>query len=277
MRSSPEAHSSRIIIDYWSLRLFWFRRLLLSLVGFISLNSCNTENSGREPEQILNIAVAANMSLTMDSLAVVFSNSHTIDLKISSNSSGMLTSQIMEGAPFDVFVSANLKYPEKLIKEGLADEVVEYARGRLVIAYRGTKQFDNVDSLLFSKGVRKIGVANTVTAPFGIASLEFLDNKDLRDPLLPKIVYGESISQVNQYIQTSAVDAIFTSNSFRARFPDEFNYLFLDDSAYAPIKLGVCALERGLAEQPEEVKEFVTFMQSDRCRAVLDYFGYITD
>ena len=185
----------------------------ITLVGvFIAIiflaSSCSNNNQDKPN---LNIAVAANMQFAMDSISKIYEKNYGVSLNLSCNSSGMLTNQILEGAPFDVFVSANMKYPRKLIESEYAKEVTIYAHGQLVLVYTGDKVFNTIKEVLYANEIQTIGVANKVTAPYGIASIEFIENMNWPE-INSKIVYGESVGQVNQYLETSSVDAAFTSN-----------------------------------------------------------------
>jgi len=167
-------------------------------VMILFLFSCGeSDNTAKS----LNIAVAANMQFAMDSIAKVYEAKQGVKLNLSHSSSGMLTSQIIEGAPFDAFVSANLSYPKKLEEEGFATSIETYAFGRLVLVYSVAGDFKDVEAVLLSADIKRIGVANKVTAPYGIASLEYLTHID-KTRFKDKIVFGESIGQVNQYLKT---------------------------------------------------------------------------
>jgi len=224
----------------------------------------------------LNIALAANMQFAMDSIADVYEQKEGVELVLSSNSSGMLANQIMEGAPFDVFLSANKSYADKLIEGGFAKSAEIYAHGRLVLVYESLDSLTSVDQVLKSNEIQRIGVANKITAPYGIASNELLSHLNSEE-INSKVIYGESVGQVNQYITTGAVDASLTSNSFITKFKDDYNYLMIDSNDYTPISQTACSLTHGLEEKSILVSNFVAFLDSDECKEILTYFGYIVD
>ena len=110
-------------------------KYLAILTGILLLFSACTgsDEDVIEEKKAIQIAVAANMLFAMDSIAVLFENEHGINCSVSANSSGMLTAQIEQGAPFDVFVSANMRFPRKLVKSGFGEGLEVYAYGQLAL------------------------------------------------------------------------------------------------------------------------------------------------
>ena len=124
-----------------------------------------------------------------------------------------LTAQIKQGAPFDIFVSADMKYPQDLFESSFSKEPPwVYALGKLVLWSKGRK-LESVRSALQDSGVQHIAIANPMTAPYGKAAKEVLVKYHLWDEIQPKLVFGESISQTNQFIQSGAADFGFTAKS----------------------------------------------------------------
>src|SRR3954466_5792583 len=161
--------------------------LLLSVVTLFAQNK-------------LTVAAAANVQFVMNELVKDFDSSANIKTDIILNSSGKLTAQIKEGAPYDIFVSADMKYPQELYKSGHAiDSPKVYANGLLVLwtTQTGIKPLADL-SVLTSHAIRKIAIANPQTAPYGEASVEAMNYYKVYDKVKYKLVYGESISQTNQ-------------------------------------------------------------------------------
>jgi molybdate transport system substrate-binding protein len=130
-------------------------------------------------ESQLTIAVASNMQITMGEIATRFEQQSGIRLELSSGSSGVLSAQIKQGAPFDVFLSANMKYPTSLQSEGLtADTPKIYAYGRLILwSLDGIDVSGGLQSPR-AAGVSHFAIANPVTAPYGIAAMQALKKYD---------------------------------------------------------------------------------------------------
>jgi len=250
------------------------KHLLLFIGGLFFFAACTGEKSASEEQKSIQIAVAANMQFAMDSIAILFENEHGTGCEVSANSSGMLTAQIEKGAPFDVFVSANMRYPKKLVESGFGELPEVYAYGRLAVVYKKGKTYNSVEEVLASDKVKRIAIADAKTAPYGMAAKEYLKNSELFEEYKDKIVYGESIGQVNQYLTTGAVDAAFTSYSFIAKFGDKYNFLEADSDYFSTIEQGVLILKNGKEKHPEESRKFVEFLKSDACKDVLTHFGY---
>ena len=246
---------------------------VLIFVFFVTATLIGCTSSGAEVKSI-NIAVAANMQFAMDSIAVLFEKEYNIKCDVSTNSSGMLTAQIENGAPYDVFVSANMRYPNKLVRDGLASPPYIYAHGRLVFVYSSKEEYQTIEDALDSEKIRRVAIAEKKTAPYGTAAIEYLESVGKRKKYASKIVYGESVGQVNQYLRTNAVDAVFTSYSFVTKFNKKYHFIEVDQHHFTKIQQGVVIVDYGAKNNAEESKLFVSFLKSQRCKAVLEHFGY---
>lgn len=250
-------------------------KLLLFFSGLLLLSAC--VGSADSDQKELKVATAANMQIAMDSIAVVYEKETGVAVEISSNSSGMLTAQIDKGAPYDIFVSANMRYPNKLHKAGKGTKPVKYARGRLIVAYPKKFKVKSLQELLSLDRVKRVAVANTETAPYGLAANEYLTRSGLKGQHSGKFIFGESVGQVNQYLKSKSVDAIFTSNSFMIKQGGRYKYFVIDENQYAPIDQGIMLLNYGKKHHSKTSKEFIKFMQSEKCKAILEHFGYYVD
>ena len=237
------------------------------------LLSLATLNAGE-----IKIAVAANVSYAIEPLKKAF-NGHHPDTKIEVilGSSGKLTAQIKNGAPYELFLSANMKYPEALYKEGLAvTEAIVYAQGSLAYLSVNEQNLSKGMGLLIDNNISKIAIANPKTAPYGAAAAEALKNADLYDVLKEKFVYGESISQTVTYTMTAAdIGFIAKSSLFSpqmSHFKKGLNWIEVDEALYTPIDQGMVILKKG--EGNSEVKAFYDFMLSAEAREILKNFGY---
>ena len=222
----------------------------------------------------LHIAVAANMQFAMDSIAKVFEEKSGIATSISTNSTGMLTAQIKQGAPYDLLIAANMYYPEKLIQDGLASSASIYAYGRIVLVFNKSKHFESLNNALLGNRTKRIAIASPEVAPYGTAAVEFLNNTNLLPSIKKKLIYGESIGQVNQYLVSNATDVAFTSYSFLCNYKQQFNYLAIDSNSYSPIEQGAVILK---GSKEKEAKLFLEFLFSEQCKEILHYFGYTTN
>src|ERR1700761_1221103 len=151
--------------------------------------------------QNLKVAAAANLQGIIKVLGADFTKKTGIGVDPIIGPSGNLVAQVRNGAPFDVFLSADMTFPQTLFAEGFAlEKPVVYAKGSLIICSTQNLGFDNWERLLLTPAVKKIAVANPKIAPYGLAAEESLGKKGIWSEIQSKIVYGESISQVNTYI-----------------------------------------------------------------------------
>ncbi len=248
-------------------------KALLVFSLFFVLVSC-----GGEQRSVLTIATAANMQYAMQALTERFEALEGIPCRSIVSSSGKLTAQITEGAPFDVFVSADMKYPRLLCEQGFCvDSPQVYAYGGLVL---WTAQDDLEPSLeaLFSPRVRHIALANPRTAPYGRAAMEVLRNMGAEPALQEKLVYGESISQTNPFILSGNAELGFTARSvvLSPAVRDLGKWAEVPDTLYTPIAQGVVVL-KGRPGQLEAARAFRAFLFSAEAREILRNFGYQTE
>jgi molybdate transport system substrate-binding protein len=226
----------------------------------------------------LTVAVAANVQYAFDDLQAEFKKETGHDLKPVYNSSGKFATQIMNGAPFDVFLSADMEYPEALHKEGFAVAAPKvYAYGALVLWTLKDLDLGNWKSALASPAVAKIAVANPKTAPYGRETMKALAHYKLGESLTPKLVFGESISQTNQYIHSRTADAGFTAKSVvvSPEMKGQGKWIDVPRDAYQPIAQGIVVLKHGQQTQPQLARQFHDFVLSAKSRAILERYGYL--
>lgn len=245
-------------------------RYIVVIFSLFILFSCNSKK-----EEKITIAVANNMRYAMEEIAKEFEKTNHIKVEVSSSSSGTLTTQIKQGAPFDVFVSANMKYPNILFKEGFTENAPEvYAYGSLVLWTLKDLSLKDGLSALLNEEFKKIAIANPETAPYGMAALEALKNAKLDGLLATKIIWGEGVGQINQYIKSESVDAGLTSKSvlFSPKIKEKGRSVDIDKDLYSPIEQGIVLLNYGKNKKNAEL--FYKFMFSDKTKTILTKFGY---
>jgi molybdate transport system substrate-binding protein len=235
--------------------------------------------SFRQQQPKVSVAVAANVQFAMQQLKTQFEKETGIELDVSIGSSGKFTTQIEQGAPYDVFVSADVSYPTTLYKEGLTvDSPKVYANGLLVLWTARTDIKPSADlKLLLTDDVKKIAIANPKTAPYGVAAVEALKYYQLYDQVQSKLVYGESIAQTNQYITTLSADIGFTAKS--VVLADEMKgkgaWVDVDPKAYDPIAQAAVVLKHGKDTNADASQKFYNFLYSAEAKAILKQYGYI--
>ena len=241
----------------------------IAFASLIVLLGCQNEKT-----QKLRIATAANVQFAMKSLVEAFTQETGIDCDIIVGSSGKLTAQIQAGAPYHVFVAANMLYPNTLYKKGVTTKAPEvYAYGNLVL---WTLRKDIIPSIAYldSARIQTIAIANPKVAPYGQAAIEVLKHHNLYEKLKGKLVYGESISQTNQFILSQASDIGFTATSvvLAPKIKGKGQYQLVDQSIYTPIKQGVVVIK-----QDEKAEQFYQFLFSEKAKTILKKFGYLVE
>lgn len=225
--------------------------------------------------QPLRVAVAANAQFVMEQLRSAFQKKTGIPVEAIVNSSGKLTTQIEQGAPYDVFLSADMGYPQTLYTEGLTTAPPAiYAYGSLVLWTLTDLPLKPDLSALKQAAVRHVAIANPNTAPYGEAAVSVLQKKGLLNVIKPKIVYGESIAQVNQYILSGSAEVGFTAKSvvLDPGLRGKGHWIDLPATLYSPIAQGVVVLKR--TSQRQVATQFVAFLHSPEARRLLAQFGY---
>jgi molybdate transport system substrate-binding protein len=227
----------------------------------------------------INIAVATNVSYAMPTLIKEFNKLYPdTKVRIILGGSGKLTAQIKNGAPYHIFMSANMKYPLSLYNNEVAiNKPVIYASGSLAYFSSKKQDFSAGMKLLEAQSIKKIAVANPKTAPYGKASVEAMKNAGVYKRIVNKLVYGESISQTLSYAVT-ATDIGFIAKSAlyspkMSKYKKGINYLDVDQKLYKPINQGIIILKN--AKGNSEVSTFYNFMLSDKAKKILNNFGYI--
>lgn len=226
----------------------------------------------------LTVAVAANVKFVFDELKTEFKNVAGIDVNGVFASSGKINAQIKSGAPYDVFMSADMEFPLALYKEGYALSVPKvYARGVLVLWTLQPLDLKQGLAVLNDPAVKKVAMANPKLAPYGEEAMHALEHFKLRASVEPKLIYGESISQVNQYIDTRAVEIGFTSKSvvLAPQMQGKGSWIEVPRNSYQPIEQGIVLLKHGNETNALAAKQFMDFMASAKARNILEKFGYI--
>jgi len=161
--------------------------------------------------ETLSIAAASDLVYCLEELNTTFQKAHpAVALKVSTGSSGNFFAQIQHGAPFDIFLSADMKYPGELIQAGLADSssLTLYAIGHIVLwSMRADIEVARGLEILRDEKITKVAIANPTHAPYGRAARAALEHFKLWETIQPKLVLGENIAQTAQFIQTGNVDA----------------------------------------------------------------------
>lgn len=222
----------------------------------------------------LTISVASNMQFAVSEIAGAFTEKTKTPVDLIIGSSGKLTAQITEGAPYDVFLSADLKYPQQLYQNRLAVQSPKvYAYGKLVLWTHNENVNPTIQGLT-DETITHIALANPKTAPYGSAAIEVLKHHGIYGEVSQKLVFGESISQTNQFIMSEAAQVGFTAKSvvLSSNLKEKGKWSDVDSSDYTPIAQGIVLLNEN-----RETKAFYTFIFSEEAKKILKNYGYSVD
>ena len=225
------------------------------------------------------VAVAANMQYCFKELKNEFEKTNPILVDDVVGASGNLTRQIMQGAPFDVFISADTKYPSTIFQNHFAVEKPKvYARGVLVLwtTNPGLQLQNNLQFLLSDK-IKSIALANSKIAPYGTAAIAVLKKYNLFDKLKNKLVFGESISQTSQFIASRNADIGFTAKAvvLSDEMKNKGKWIELNHEDYAPILQSAVLLKYGSENHSVEARKFYEFLFSEKAKDIYKKYGYI--
>jgi molybdate transport system substrate-binding protein len=226
------------------------------------------------------IAAASNLRFAMHEICQGFQEANSsIQTKVSYGSSGNFFAQIKQGAPFDIFFSADKTYPELLEKEGLtANEMQEvYAVGKIVLWLPNESKVDSDKGLqaVISPRVTKLAIANPRHAPYGRAAEESLRYYGLWEKVEGKLIYGENISQTAQFVHTGAADAgiIALSLAISPKMLQEGRYWVIPDESHSDIEQIYVVLKKG--KEKESVRKFLDFIHGEKGGKILSRYGFV--
>ena len=234
------------------------------------LLSCKKEGNDK-----LRIAVAANLQFAINELADDFSQRSGVDCEIIISSSGKLTAQIIEGAPFDLLLSADMKYPQELYNRKFTLFQPDiYAYGNLILWTLHEDVAPKLETLL-SEEISHIAIGNPKTAPYGVSALEVIKKIGIEEKIQNKLVYGESIAQTNQFIISKSVDLGFTSKSvvMSSQMRDRGQWSEIVKNLYSPMAQGMVILKSRKAFESKAI-QFRDYVLSLEGKEILHKFGY---
>ena len=237
---------------------------------FLFLTGCTSDSERTK----ITVAAAASTQYVLAELIDVYTQTHAVDIHKIISSSGKITTQISNGAPIDVFISADQYYPNYLHQQHLTTATpIIYAHGSLVLWTFQKLPLEQGLTVLNDASIHKIALADPKTAPYGKQSVSILKQVQLYQQLEKKIVWGESISQVNQYINTQAVDIGLTAKSvvMAPHLKGKGNYIDIPNSAIAQ---SMVLIQPSNRKMKPAAKEFYSFLQSDKAKEILKKYGY---
>jgi molybdate transport system substrate-binding protein len=248
--------------------------LLVCLAAAVTGSGCA---AGPPP---VRVAAAADLQFALEEIAARFADDGGPAVNIVFGSSGTLTRQIREGAPFDLFLSADEAFVEQLQQAGLTrGGGALYAIGRIVLFAPPGSPLDPVEGLdglgrlLERDGVPRFAIANPEHAPYGRAAEQALRAHDLWERLLPRLVYGENVAQAAQFATTgnSAGGIIAYSLALAPAMQDRGTFALIPETDHAPLRQRMVLLRRAGAD----AERFYEYLQQPAARDILARYGFV--
>ncbi len=255
------------------------RRFWVPLAALMVLGSSLLWTQDKKPATDLLVAAAADLNPALNSLAQQFEKKNGIKVKVSFGASGALTQQIQNGAPFDVFFSADMDYPRQLIAEGEADtaSLYEYSLGKLVLWVPASSPLDVEHkglAVLLDPSVKKIAIANPQHAPYGRAAVAALKHAGLYDRLADRLVLGENVSQAAQFAESGNAEAGFVAlaHALSPSVKDSGKFWVVPADYHPLLEQGVVVITR--SQHKKEAAEFLEYLKTNEASDILRKYGF---
>lgn len=251
--------------SYWHLVII----LCLSL-SLLAVGGC-TKTSAAKP---LRVAAAADLTLVFQEIAKNFEKINGTKVDLLFGSTGTLAQQIENGAPFDVFAAADIKFVDKLKNQGLIINETQqlYARGTIGLATKVTSPFLVKEPKdLLKPEIKKIAIANPEHAPYGMAAKEALEKAGLWEQVKNKMVYGKNIQDTLTLINTGNADAGIIALSIARKA--EVNFSLIKSDLYKPLNQSMAVI--AATRQEQSARKFIEYVNSLEGRTVMKKYGFV--
>ena len=244
------------------------RRGLAYAAAFASMVSCHDRHT--EP---LRVAAAADLAHAFADITPAFTAQTHSDLKLTVGASGLLARQILQGAPFDLFLAANTGYVEQVVKAGACDGATQfkYARGRIVIWLKGEGRPVPSLASLSDARFKHIAIANPEHAPYGIAAREALTRAGVWPEVSERLVYGENVQQTLELAQSGNADVAIVGLSL-ALGSSGGSWSAIDETVYTPIDQSFVVCKHGT--NVAAARQLAEFLKAPAGQAILRKYGF---
>jgi molybdate transport system substrate-binding protein len=227
----------------------------------------------------ITVAAAADLTFVFKEIGARFQKETGNSIRLSYGSSGNFFSQIKNGAPYDIFFSADVSYPKKLEAAGLTvpGSLYEYATGKVVIWVPSKSKLDINQGLkvLLDPGIAKIAIANPVHAPYGAAAVAAMQHEGIYDQVKPKIIQGDNILQTAQFVQSGNADVglIALSLALAPPMKSTGRYFEIPSADYPPVIQAAVILKS--ARDKDTAEKFLKFLKEPSTVALMQQYGFV--
>jgi molybdate transport system substrate-binding protein len=247
-------------------------KLIKPLLAICSLLLAFSVHAGK-----ITVAAAADLKFAMDEIVTAFKEANPgEEVDVVYGSSGKFHTQIQQGAPYDLYFSADIGFPHELAKQGFAaSEVRPYAFGRIVLWSASLDATRMTLASLTDPKITRIAIANPKHAPYGQRAEEALRASGLWDQVEPKLVYGENIAHTAQFVQTgnARVGIIALSLALNPELANKGGYWLIPDTLHQPLEQGYIITRH--AENSALARRFADYMASQSARTVMTKYGFV--
>ena len=260
------------------MRLIGMRAAALRLTLFAFLAGLCLYLSSAVGATEIKVAAASDLTFAFEDVVAGFEKQTGNQVRLTYGSSGNFFSQIQNGAPFDLFFSADLSFPRKLEAAGLTEpgSIYEYAKGQIVIWVPSVSKLDLNKGLavLLDPGIRKIAIANPLHAPYGAAAVAAMKHADIYDQVKNKLVQGENISQAAQFVRSGNAEAgiVALSLALAPAMKSAGRYEVIAPEDYPPLIQAAVILKS--SHEKEVAKQFLKFLKEPETVALMEQYGF---
>ena len=235
--------------------------------------ACKDQSSTTTGPTELTVAAASDLTPAFEEIGREFQSSHKIKVTFVFGSTGLLTRQIENGAPFDLFAAANVSYVDELEQKGLIVPGTKavYARGRITLwtPAESTLRLETISDLARPE-VMRVAIANPDHAPYGLAARQALESAGIWEAVKPKLVYGDNIRQTLQYAQTGNVEVAIVALSLSTQ--TKGRWTLIPEELHQPLDQGLAVMKSTRNEQA--ARAFEAFVTGPQGRAILQKYGF---
>lgn len=252
---------------------------VLLVTGMLALGGCGSPDSGGDGPPTVRVAAASDLQFALEEISAALADAEPpVRLAVTYGSSGTFFQQISNGAPFDVYLSADVSYPEQLVTAGLADpaDLFEYAVGRLVVWAPDGSPLDPSGGLpaLAAPEVTSVAIANPEHAPYGQAAAAALTDAGVHEAVADKLVLGENVAQAAEFAASGNAQAAVVALSLVRGTPlsDEGSYTEVPLDTFPRLDQGGLVL--GAADDRDAAVRLREFLTGDEGVAILERYGF---
>lgn len=244
-------------------------KLFIILISLVFIGGCN---NNVDTDQTIYVAAASDLYHALTEIGDKFSQETGIQIEFTYGATGLLTQQIQEGAPFDLFLAAHESFIDRLIERNAVfeDSKEYYTIGRIVMMTTTEEEVTLDKDFLLSPDVKNITIANPEHAPYGKAAKETLETWGIWEDIQSKLVFGENVRQSYQYVESGNADVGIIALALMSR--TDANYQLIDEDTHQPIMQAL-----GIPTQTEKRKlsqQFVDFLLSEQGQGILKTYGF---